>query len=362
MDNDSDEEVDRNIREIFGDSDDESDLNLSFDEEELEDNLALACLRRSEESKDEDMFELTSDEEEEEVKEIEEWLSGIVTHEDFDFDETSVGPTKLLLPNKSALDFFHIIFTQDVYDLIVTQTNLYTSQQRMEPRNQKQSWSDLTVGEFKTWLGLYLAMGIVKKPSLRDYSSQSPLTQTPGIAAVMTRDRFFQIMRYIHFVDNASDIAQKSKDSPDYDKLYKIRDLLNLIKRNAKGALNLERNIAIDETLVKFKGRVSFREFLPNKPGRFGVKNFTLSESSSGYVWDLDVYTGKSGHDPQKGLAHHVVRKLVQVLEGKGFNLFVDNWYSSPQLFEELAEEKILVCGTVRANRKGLPKDNECEG
>jgi len=60
---------------------------------------------------------------------------------------------------------------------------------------------------------------------------------------------------------------------------------LNLIKRNAKGALNLERNIAIDETLVKFKGRVSFRQFLPNKPGRFGVKNFTLSESSSGYVW-----------------------------------------------------------------------------
>lgn len=96
-----------------------------------------------------------------------------------------------MLPNKSALDFFHIIFTQDVYDLIVTQTNLYASQQRREPRNQKQSWSDLTVDEFKTWLGLYLAMGIVKKPSLRDYWSQSPLTLTPGIAVVMTRDRFF---------------------------------------------------------------------------------------------------------------------------------------------------------------------------
>jgi len=53
-------------------------------------------------------------------------------------------------------------------------------------------------------------------------------------------------------------------------------------------------------------------------------KNFTLSESSSGYVWDLDVYTGKTGQDPQKRLAHHVVRKLVQDLEGKGLNLFVD--------------------------------------
>ena len=41
MDNNSSVEVDRNIREISGDSDDESDLNLSFGEEDLEDNLSL---------------------------------------------------------------------------------------------------------------------------------------------------------------------------------------------------------------------------------------------------------------------------------------------------------------------------------
>lgn len=233
MDNDSDEEVDRNIREIFRDSDDESDLNLSFDEEDLE-----AAWRQFGSGLSSSLRGIGRrryiwtylDKEEKEVEEIEEWLSGIVTREDFDFDEASVGPTMRMLPNKSALDFFHIIFTQDIYDLIVTQTNLFASQQRMEPRNQKQSWSDLTVDEFKTWLGLYLAMGIVKKPSLRNYWSQSPLTQTPAIAAVMTKDRFFQIMRYIHFVDNASDIAQKTKDSQDYDKLYKIRDLLRFIE------------------------------------------------------------------------------------------------------------------------------------
>ena len=86
-----------------------------------------------------------------------------------------------MLPSKSALDFLHIIFTKDVYEV----------QQRREPRNQKEHWSDLSVDEFKTWLGPYLAMGIVKQPSLRDYWDQSPLTQTPGIAEVMTRNRFF---------------------------------------------------------------------------------------------------------------------------------------------------------------------------
>lgn len=73
---------------------------------------------------------------------------------------------------------------------------------------------------------------------------------------------------------------------------------MNIIRGNIKGALNLERNIVIDETPVKFKERVGFRQFLSAKPGRFGVKNFTVSESSSGYVWDLDVYAGKTGHDP----------------------------------------------------------------
>jgi len=327
MDAKDSDDADRVIRQILGDSDVESDENLEFDEEEFEDNLPLACLlTRSEESEDEEQFKMPSDEEEEE-SDSEEWRSDVITHNDFDFDESSVGLKVRMLPNKSALDFFELIFTDDLYNLIVTETNRYATQQRKEPRNQKTPWTALTIEEFKTWFGLYLSMGIVQQPSLVDYWGQSTLTNTPGIAAVMTRTRFLQILHHLHFVDNESEVAKLPKDSPDYDKLYKIRDLLNIIRRNIQGALNLERNIAIDETLVKFKGRVGFRQFLPNKPSRFGVKNFTLSESSSGYVWDLLVYTGKTAHDPEKGVAHHVVMKLLEGLEGKGYNLFVDNWY-----------------------------------
>ena len=276
-------DADRMIQQIFGNSDEESNENLVFDGEELEDNLPLACLVvRSEESEDEEQFEMSSDEEEEEECDSEEWTSDIISHDDFDFDESPVGLKVRMLPNKSALDFFELMFTGDLYDLIVTKTNRYASQQREDPRNQKQPWSDLTVDEFKTWLGLYLAMGIVQQLSLGDYWRCNALTKTPGIAAVMTKSGFFQILRHLHFVDNKSNISQLPKDSPGYDKLYKIRDFLNILTRNIQGALNLERNIAIDETLVKFKGRVGFHQILPNKPGRFGVKNFTLSESSSG--------------------------------------------------------------------------------
>ena len=117
-----------------------------------------------------------------------------------------------MLPNKSALDFFELIFTNDLYNLNVTEINWYATQQWKEPCNQKTPWTTLTIEEFKTWLGLYLSMGIVQQPSLMDYWTQSTLTKTPGIAAVMTRTRFLQILHYLHFIDNGSEVAKLPKD------------------------------------------------------------------------------------------------------------------------------------------------------
>ena len=36
-------------------------------------------------------------------------------------------------------------------------------------------------------------------------------------------------------------------------------------------------------------------------------------------------------------------------------HLYVDNFYSSPQLFEDLSRET-MACGTVWPNRRGLPQ------
>ena len=127
------EDADRTIRQIFGNSDVESDLDIGLDEKDFEDNLQLAVLRRSDDSEHEMEFDLSSDEEDGELEETEKWSSDILTRKDFNFDCEFVGPTMRTLPSKSALDFFHIIFTEDLYELIVTQTNLYAAQKR----NQK---------------------------------------------------------------------------------------------------------------------------------------------------------------------------------------------------------------------------------
>ena len=54
-----------------------------------------------------------------------------------------------------------------------------------------------------------------------------------------------------------------------------------------------EANIAIDESLMLYKGRLGWVQYLPLKRARFGIKYYMLCESSSGYVWNFMIYTGQ---------------------------------------------------------------------
>ena len=60
--------------------------------------------------------------------------------------------------------------------------------------------------------------------------------------------------------------------------------------------------------------------------------------------------------DPQKGLAHQVVTTLLVGLEGKGYHVYTDNFYTSPTLYHELHTKGFEACGTVRIDRVGIPK------
>lgn len=100
-----------------------------------------------------------------------------------------------------------------------------------------------------------------------------------------------------------------------------------------------------------------FRQFIPIKPGCFGIKCFTLAESSSGYGLLSKVYTGKENGVVQTDLGRRAVMTLMESFLDKGYVLYMDNYYTSVPLFEDLERRGTLACGTVRSNRKGLPKD-----
>ena len=70
-------------------------------------------------------------------------------------------------------------------------------------------------------------------------------------------------------------------------------------------------------------------------------------------------YLGRDSHFATDDMTatHATVRHLTCRVEGLGHKLFLDNFFSSPRLFDDLLRRKILSRGTVWPNRKDMPSD-----
>ncbi|XP_038124351.1 piggyBac transposable element-derived protein 4-like [Cyprinodon tularosa] len=99
----------------------------------------------------------------------------------------------------------------------------------------------------------------------------------------MSRDRFVAIWRYLHLQNNQA--ADVNKD----DKLWKMRWFLNYLLDRFQALYEVDGNVSVDESMIKFKGRLSFRQYLPMKPTKWGVKVWVMAESSTGYVTNFQV-------------------------------------------------------------------------
>ena len=122
------------------------------------------------------------------------------------------------------------------------------------------------------------------------------------------------------------------------------------------------KNLVTDESLVLWRGNISFRQYIPNKRHKFGMKFFVLCDCKSGFVQDLILYTGKDtqiGETDNFGVSGVVVLELLEPYLGRGHTLYIDNWYTSPLLAEELLKHDTGVCGTVKTNRKHMPENEK---
>ena len=82
-----------------------------------------------------------------------------------------------------------------------------------------------------------------------------------------------------------------------------------------------------------------------------------LVDAQTAYTVNFFVHQGKSESTTAHGLTFSSVWDLLsfQTLGG-GYTLYVDNYYTSPALFEELCKKNFGCCGTIRTNRVGCPK------
>ena len=261
------------------------------------------------------------------------------------------GPTTHFTNNTTALDFFTKYFTDKVWDLLVTETNRYTHA-NISSRPRSRAWNDVSVDEMKAFIGMLILLGIIKLPRLEMlWQNSNEYIGTPGIANVMSRNRFEQIFCLLHLADNTCD--------PGNDKLYKVRHFATLLTSQFRSLYTLlHQQVTIDEAMIPFKGRLSFKQYMKAKPTKWGIKVFVLSDATNGYVYRLQIYTGKDMESKTTaGLCSRVVLDLISGMEADGLHLFTDNYYTSPQLSLILYKKGVNKRGTARTNRKGFPKE-----
>ena len=244
----------------------------------------------------------------------------------------------------SPLDAFLELFNEDIIEKVLYESNLKSVQ------NHKPA--AITKDELKVFLGINIMMGYHCLPSIAHYWASARDLEVLPIKNAMSRERFQIILRNLHVNDNSK------MDPRNKDKLYKIRPLLQHLNAVFADKRPLKEYLCIDESMILFKGRSSLKQYNPMKPIKRGYKLWCLADDD-GYVYKTDVYTGKkedAGRRSELGLGGDVVTSLLSNVKEPNHKVTFDNFFSSIPLLEDLQTKKILACGTIRANRKGLPK------
>ena len=111
----------------------------------------------------------------------------------------------------------------------------------------------------------------------------------------------------------------------------------------------------IDESLIPVRGRLLFRQYIPGKTHKYGVKIYKTCAQNV-YTWDLNVYIGKMKRTGEYNHSESIVLQLCNPILGQGTTVYADNFYTSVPIAEKHLDEHTYYCGTLRKNRKQVPK------
>lgn len=193
------------------------------------------------------------------------------------------------------------------------------------------------------FLGLLLISGYHSVPSENDYWSTSDDLERPIFAKTMSRERFKTIKRYFHVAD---------KNNLAKTKVAKILPLLHMLRDNYQKHGIFHEFLSIDESMIPYHGHHSAKQFIRNKPVRFGYKMWIMC-SADGYPYNFSVYCGKEERR-KLPLGSQVVMDLLQpVVNKENHVVFFDNFFTSHTLLVELTKQGFRACGTIRDNRTG---------
>ena len=256
------------------------------------------------------------------------------------------------------INFFKLFFTAELVSNICRFTNDYALghghvHEFLSYGDKDGTWSNhVDSQEMYAFIGMLIYMGLHELPNLNCYWSHSWAFYNPVAHQFGTRLRFESILQFLHVVDYTKENRETE------GRLTKIKYLLDYIRDRCMTLFQPSEYISIDERMVKSKGRSGMRQYIRDKPIKWGFKLWVLADSIAGYTYNFFVYTGKStGGTSEHGLGYTVVFDLLRSLLKQGYHVFFDNFYTSVQLLRDLFTNKTYATGTILRTRKNFPQE-----
>ena len=117
-------------------------------------------------------------------------------------------------------------------------------------------------------------------------------------------------------------------------------------------AVNDQDEIAVTEVsnhrVSVFSSDGTFRQFMPAKPTKYGIKVWMAADTKNGYVSNFAVYLGQAENNRRRihGLGYDVVMTMTEPFLNNYRHIFFDNFFTSTRLLDHLFAQNTYVCGT----------------
>ncbi|KAJ2937731.1 hypothetical protein O0L34_g19124 [Tuta absoluta] len=247
---------------------------------------------------------------------------------------------------ETPLQFFSYYFTPDLMEKIIEETNTYSVQSNLDRPDC------ITLIKLRKYFGILIFMSVYHYPSIRAYWSKKFVFRP--IIEAMAVNRFEKIRNILHFNDNN---LHKPVDHSQHDRLYKIRPVVEHLAGKFS-SVPMEQRLSVDEQMCATKISHFMKQYLPNKPHKWGFKLFALC-SLAEYCDNFIIYSGTDNepmldNEPDIGVTGNTVIKLTRgIPRMMNHIVYFDNYYTSLPLMHYMMKEGIWCLGTVQLNWLG---------
>ena len=201
------------------------------------------------------------------------------------------------------------------------------------------NWKETDETELLAWIGLVLRAGLNHD------------------RASMSRNRFKELVQCIRFDDMSTRATRKDGEQ---GRITPIHELWEKFIEACKKNYSAGPYVTIDELLLAFRGRCLFKVYMPSKPGKYGIKVWSMVDASNAYLLNAQIYKGKGPCGPERHQAKRVVKDLTTPILNSGRNIACGNFFTDFSLAVELLEKKLTILGTLRKNKRNDVGISKC--